>query len=514
MVLDYLTGTNDLSDYYRKAPSIDALMQVAREHSFSLEQRNVLVEELINQYQQVDDAEASEDNIKRLGDSRTFTVTTGHQLCLFGGPLYFFFKIAGAINLAQTLNAKQDEFHFVPVFWMATEDHDFEEINHAHVGNSRLAFDTQSGGAVGRMSSSPVEGAIKELEEILGDREGKDAILALLRNAYDGRTLAEATRVLVHQLFGKHGLVILDPDRSGLKKVMSPVFQDELEKGVANEEVSKTSARLAEQYKLQVKPRDLNLFLLDTDTRRRITRKNGEITLADGESPETLGDIEYLVQHTPEKLSPNVLLRPVYQEMILPNVAYIGGGAEVSYWLQLKGLFDRLGVSYPVVLLRNSCMLLGKVEKKKLSKLGLESHAIFKDEVVLTKEVVAEKAAIPSLENMVKGLSELYEEVNTLVQQVDPSLVGKAKAEASKAIKGLEGLEKAMMKAGKQKQENNINALRFLYNKLMPGGGLMERHDSFVMWMLQFGPSFVDDLVAELDPLDLRFRILSAGAEE
>ena len=440
-------------------------------------------------------------NLELLGQATTFTVTTGHQLNLFTGPLYFVYKIVSAIKLSRQLKEAYPQYDFVPVYWLATEDHDFAEINSFPLFGKTYAWsgpggEAGLGGAVGRL---PLQGLEEELLSQLPPE-----VPAAFKDAYaSSRTLSEATRRLATSLFGEFGLVCLDADRPALKQALGPVLARELQEQVSNQAVQATNERLtAAGYKPQVYSRPLNLFFFtDADKRERLEPATGDA------QAERLA----LAAAHPERFSPNVVLRPLYQELLLPNVAYIGGGAEVAYWFQLKDVFAAFGVPFPIVLPRNSALYLSRANAGKLAKLSLTATDIFKPLGELKKQVGAQLGQEEvSLAQQQQALAAAYEQVQALAQRLDASLVKAVAAEAQKSAAALGGLEKRLAKAADAKHETAYAQLTALKDKLFPEGGLQERTDN-VLSILLNNPGFVQQLLDCFEPLGLEFAVVQEG---
>ena len=298
------------------------------------------------------------ENIQSLSESNTFTVTTGHQLNIFTGPIYFLFKLVTTINLSKKLKEYYPDFHFIPVYWMASEDHDFEEISYFNMFGEKYQWATGQTGAVGRFDPSSLADVLYQIDENV----------ELFEKAY-GRfhTLAGSVRFYVNELFGSEGLVVVDGDDSELKAQFATVTKDDILNQNAHQRVNETNKQLINLgYKLQASSRPINFFYLD-DFRRRI--------ICEGENFKVLGskikfskqEILSEIEHYPERFSPNVIMRPLYQEMILPNLAYLGGPAEIIYWLQLKGVFDYYKIEFPIIMPRNFGMIIHQKIAKKIN---------------------------------------------------------------------------------------------------------------------------------------------------
>jgi bacillithiol biosynthesis cysteine-adding enzyme BshC len=500
LLTDYIAASPALAPFYHRRPEIAAFQAQIEEKqaAYSPEARQRLVADLRAQYAdlggEVPPAVAA--NLDLLAKNTTFTITTGHQLNLFTGPLYFVYKIVTAIKLSQQLKAEYPQHDFVPVYWLATEDHDFAEINHFQLFGKTLSWagpgEGSLGGPVGRL---PLDGLADEILNQLPPE-----VPAAFKEAYaNSATLSEATRKLATSLFADYGLVCLDADRPALKQALKPLLKQEIQSQLSNQAVQATNAELtAAGYKPQVYSRPLNLFFLTDEGKRE--------RLEPGAQPEA--ELLALVDAEPERFSPNVVLRPVYQEVLMPNLAYIGGGAEVAYWFQLKGVFEQLGVPYPIVLPRNSAMYLSRANLGKLRKLGLGTLDIFKPLGELKKQVGAQLGQEEvTLAAQQEALAAAYQQVQDLAQRLDPTLVKAVAAEAQKAAGSLAGLEKRLAKASEAKHETAYSQLTALKDKLFPEGGLQERTDN-VLSVLLNNPGFIDQLMQCFEPLALVFAVV------
>lgn len=521
LLTDYLAQKPALAPFYHRFPELASFPAQIEEKkaSYSPEARQRLVADLRAQYAELgtEVPPAVVANLALLARDTTFTITTGHQLNLFTGPLYFVFKIVSAIKLSQELKAAYPEYDFVPVYWLATEDHDFAEINSFPLFGKTYSWagpggEAGLGGPVGRLALAGLE------EELLSQLPPE--VPASFRDAYAGSaTLSEATRRLATSLFGEHGLVCLDADRPALKQALKPLLEKEIKEQFSNKAVQATNGRLsAAGYKPQVYSRPLNLFFLtDAGKRERLEPDAApgadctQVTVRGTARCHSQAELLALAAAEPERFSPNVVLRPVYQELLLPNLAYIGGGAEVAYWFQLKDVFAALGVPYPIVLPRNSAMYLSRANAGKLAKLSLSPLDIFKPLAELKKQVGAQLGQEEiSLAAQQQALAAAYEQVQALAQRLDPTLVKTVAAEAQKAAGSLAGLEKRLSKAAEAKHETAYAQLTALKDKLFPGGGLQERTDN-VLSILLNNPGFIEQLLACFEPLALEFAVVQEG---
>ncbi|WP_375416833.1 bacillithiol biosynthesis cysteine-adding enzyme BshC [uncultured Hymenobacter sp.] len=514
LVLDYIEQAPALAGFYHRPPTLAAFAeQIAEKKShYDAASRQRLVAALRAQYESLPPAsvpQAVQANLDLLARDTTFTVTTGHQLALFTGPLYFVYKIISAVKLCRELKTTYPDYDFVPVYWLASEDHDFAEINHFQLFGKRYEWQAeQTGGPVGRLPLAGLEAQV--LSQLPAEMPA--SFLAAYREA---ATLGEATLRLVNALFGELGLVGLDADRPELKQALVPVLEREILHQASNQAVQATNARLeAAGYRPQVYSRPLNLFFLTEEGQRERLEPDAagadcvQIMLRGTGKCHTQQDLLALARQTPELFSPNVVLRPVYQELLLPNLCYIGGGAEVAYWGQLKEVFALNEVPYPLVLLRNSALYLSRANASKLRKLGLSALDMFKPLPELKKQVGAalgqEEVSLSEAQMQLKAA---FDQVAALAQRLDPTLVRTVAAEAQKAAAAVAGLEKRLGKAAEAKHETAYTQLSALKDKLFPDGGLQERTDN-VLSVLINNPAFFEQLLAAFEPLALEFTVL------
>jgi bacillithiol biosynthesis cysteine-adding enzyme BshC len=429
-------------------------------------------------------------------------------LNLFTGPLYFLYKIISTINLTAELKAKYPEYYFVPVYWMATEDHDFEEINYFNFKGKKIRWNTQSKGPVGRLSTEGLDKIIEVFASELGAGTNANTIKKLFKETYlSHNNLADATRYLANKLFGKDGLVILDADHSDLKRAFIPYIKEELLYKTAQKSVLKTT-ELLKDYKVQVNPREINLFYLENDLRERIIFEDGIYKVHNTSIHFSEKEILTLLENNPEKFSPNVIMRPLYQEVILPNLCYIGGGGEIAYWLELKAYFNKVNVTFPMLLLRNSVLLATEKQAKKADKLALSWTDLFMKQTDLINLKVTEFSAFPVDLNLQKtALKQQFDYLKQIALQTDPSFLGAVKAQEAKQIKGLVNLEKRLLKAQKRKHEDVLKRLTDLQNELFPNHSLQERIVNFSEIYLNH-PYMISSCFKTLQPLSNRFEII------
>ncbi|MFT5103834.1 MAG: bacillithiol biosynthesis cysteine-adding enzyme BshC [Candidatus Latescibacterota bacterium] len=513
LMSDYLSKDESLAAFYGRFPTLENFKAQIQEKrlSVSTDSRTALVTQLNQQYAGTAVSGATQANIDSLSSENTFTITTGHQLNLFSGPLYFLYKIFSVINLSETLNKKYIKQHFVPIYWMATEDHDFDEINFFNSFGTKYRWDRKSEGAVGELSTDGLDEVLKQFQKDLGESDNAKVLSNLFSEAYlKNHNLADATRYLGNELFKTYGLVIIDGNDAELKKAFVPFVKKEFDTQLAHAKVTEATSRLtALGYPEQVHPREINLFYLTEGSRERIIEKEGKFFINNSQKVFSGTEIHQELNEYPERFSPNVLLRPLYQEVILPNLCYIGGGGELAYWLQLKTYFESVKIPFPVLLLRNSVLLAPLTYFRKLEKLGLKMSDLFQKQEALKASFTKRISEIPiDFSNQKAHLKEQFEALYKLASQTDASFKGAVGAQEKKQLNGLDYLEKRLLKAQKRKFAAQLNALEVIQNGLFPKQSLQERTLNFSQFYVAYGDVLLSKLKENLDPLDPTFTIL------
>lgn len=501
MLKAYFNGQLTQSVAY--SPDHIGLRQAMDAKTLSPHNRNALTLEWSKQYA---DQPHRLELIQRLGQHDVYTVTTGHQLGLASGPAYTIYKIASAIALAKKCNALWPDRTVIPVFWMATEDHDFAEINHCHGRAMDCKWDHTHGGPVGRLTN---DGLLQALEPwLLWLQENNAASTAeMLDEVYQKQTLAEAFRALIERLFAHEDLLILDADRPAFKKTLIPLMWSELTERRTMPAMQESSKWLDEcGFEKQVTPREINLFYQTNDTRKRIMLSGEYWQVVDSTVRWNQHELREELDAFPERFSPNVALRPLYQETLLPNIAYVGGPGEVSYWLQLKPVFDAFDVQMPVVLLRDSALLLNRGAARKWFKLGADVN-MFKHSFETIQNSWVEEVAV-DLGPRRQALSQIMQQVKIDMAALDPALVTATDMELNKLLQGLDGLEKKMAKVIRQKEEVKIQQLKALFAETMPNGVPQERHLNFLDLQAQMSEDVLPQLVQAFDPFERQLTIV------
>jgi bacillithiol synthase len=515
IVLDYLDHAENMKLFYAHAPTLQGLKKAIEARKEFNTNREVLVLELKQQYAAVKTSDVVKKNIESLLSENTFTVTTAHQPNIFTGPLYFIYKILHTIKLAEYLAASFKEYKFVPVFYMGSEDADLDELGHIYLDGEKISWNTKQSGAVGRMKID--KELLKLIERISGrvlvESNGAE-IMQLVKESYtEGSLIQDATFKFINSLFAEYGLVVLIPDNVVLKQQMSKIFEDDLNNQTASGIVEKTAQQLQTAgYKAQAHPREINLFYLKDNLRGRIEKIKDIFVVHDSSFKFNEKEMAEELKNHPDRFSPNVILRGLFQETILPNIAFIGGGGETAYWLELKDLFDYYHVPFPALVLRNSFLVVEKNRLDRIAKLGFTAEDFFQStDTLINKLVQRETANELKLNGIFEETNLLYEQLKKKAAPVDSTLTKHIDSLKAKSIHRLQELEKKMLRAEKRKFADQQRQIATVKESLFPKNGLQERIENIIPYYAKYGKSFIQQLYKHSLSPEQEFVILSEG---
>lgn len=511
LVEDYLDGNQQLAPFYKHRPDYAGIEASIQERKKNINHREALVSILTEQYRHLDTAKAVQENIQSLASENTFTICTAHQPNIFTGHLYFIYKIVHAIKIADELNKTMPDYRFVPVYFMGSEDADLDELGEVFFQGGKYQWKTKQKGAVGRMKvDDSFINLMNEIELLLASEPFGNEIMDIVKSYYKmGESIEQATFQLLNHLFASKGLVIFLPDQASCKKIFLSVLQKELEKSFSYQVVSASIKEFPTDYKIQVVGREINIFYLKDDIRERIERYEDKYVVKNTPYSFTKEQILQELHTYPERFSPNVILRPVFQEMLLPNIVFIGGGGELAYWLELKKLFESLGVPYPVLVLRNSFMIVQKKQTQLIKKLLLDVEDFFDSiDEIFNKKVKSDSKKSFSLEKEKSQLVALYEQMKLVAGLVDITLVQHAEMLCNKALHKIEQLEKKILRSEKRKNSDQLNQIKKVKNGLYPNGNLQERVENGLFYYARYGASFMEELYLHSKTFDQHFCVL------
>ncbi len=447
LVFDYLSERKELNDFYDFFPDREGFGNAISSIQMEKYDRALLVTVLTEQSNRVKNtSSASDKNIQLLLKENTFTVTTGHQLCLFTGPLYFIYKIFSVINLCEKLRSEFPEQNFVPVYWMATEDHDFEEVNHFNVFGKKIEWNSDEKGGVGNFKTESLFEVKTKLKEILGEGANSEFLISLFEN-------------------------------------------------VPSKKVNSSIEKLKQlKYEAQVNPREINCFYMEAGVRARIEKNGEHYNVVGTDKKFSRTELQQLIKTNPEKISPNVVLRPCYQQFILPNLAYVGGPGELAYWLEYKELFDELDLFFPVLTPRKSVMIIDNNTLNKIKKLGFSMENVFESEEGLVKLYLEKSDNAFNLDEHKRSIEDLFKKISEETGKIDKTLNAAVEAEKQKNLNSIAALEQKTIRAIKAKLDTEVNQIKAVKAKLFPNGIPQERIENFSTYYNKWGSEFLSSL--------------------
>jgi bacillithiol biosynthesis cysteine-adding enzyme BshC len=498
LIIDYLNNEKALQPFYNFRPQLENIEAAINERK-DFKHRAVLVDELQKQYQDLEISEKVSGNIQSLSNNNTFTITTAHQPNIFTGPLYVVYKIFHVIKLAEELKQKFPQYNFVPVYFMGSEDADLDELNNITVNERKYLWQTKQTGAVGRMKvDKPFMQLMNELEGQISVLPHGKELMEIFRASYKEKiSIQQATLYLLNALFSEYGLVVLIPDNAALKKLFQPVIQKELTQQFSHKAVSDTINKLSEHYKVQASGREINLFYLIDDKRERIELANTKYEVESLNKEWNEEEILKELDEHPERFSPNVILRGAFQETILPNIAFVGGGGEIAYWLELKEVFQQANIPYPMLILRNSFLFIEKKIADNISRLEFSDVDFFKDEHELMRLFIQKNSDNKtSLNGEFSQTENLYNIISLSASKIDKTLTQHIEALKKKTIKGLTELEKKMLRAEKRKFAIEQQQIQKIKSGLFPNNILQERVENFSAFYSLYNRKFFDVILS------------------
>jgi bacillithiol biosynthesis cysteine-adding enzyme BshC len=507
----YTLGDAALQPFYEHSVTIEQFAEVIKNKSFDAEKRQVLADELEKQYATIEASDLTLQNIQKLRQPNCYTIITAHQPNLFTGPLYLIYKIVSAITLVKDLENHYPASQFVPIFWTGGEDHDFEEVNHLNLFGKRFSWDDEQGGSVGLYSVDSLRPTLDAVKEVLGKGEHAQVLSEQLERFYSAApNYGEAVKGFINWIFAKYGLVIANANTAAFKRQLIPIFKDELLNQTSKPIVEKTANDIAAAgFKKQAHARDINLFYLSQNGRTRIVKEGDKYIVLDTKIEFAEVEILAELEQNPQNFSANVILRPLFQETIFPNLAYIGGGGELAYWLERKSQFEHYNLPFPMLIRRCSVLWIDKTMVKRMNKLGLDAKTLFQDTDKLLKQYVVDNTEEElSLGREQTDLIEVFEQIIRKTNRIDPDMERSVVSQRVQMQKAIEKIEQRLIRAEKKKNETSLEQIRKLKEKMFPKNGLQERSENFLAFYNRYGELFLDVLMAKLNPLDKKFVVI------
>jgi len=492
--------------------------------------KNILMDILKMQNVEFGGTEATATNIELLKRDDTFAVVTGQQVGLYTGNIYTIYKTISTIKLAKNLKERFPQFNFVPLFWLESEDHDIDEANHIYILNKenelvRVGFETEQTGSEDespRRSTKPV-GSTKfgemifsineQLRSGLLDTDFKDKIMGIVSDCYkEGNDYKTAFAQMMNKLFGDFGVVFIDPSDAEIKRLLIPIFEKELRTSPKMcESIITTSAELEKHYDLQVKPKVINMFFLHNENRLPIEpREGGKFALKNSKRRFENEEMFTALEETPELFSPNVVLRPICQDYLLPTAAYVGGPAEISYFAQLKPAYSHYELTMPVVFPRTSVTIIESKISKFMNNYNVNFEDIFHRNVLVSKvvEMLSEVKVDDEISKYTDEVNKIFYDIKNMTAKVDQSLLNTVENMKEKLKQNIEILRNKLINAQAKKSEVTTSQIDKVANNIFPNDNLQERMLNIVYFINKYDLSFIKKLYHETDPMNFNHQVI------
>lgn len=509
LVQDYITQKESLKSYYGHFPDLKQISQqiALKQEQFSTAQRSVLTTYLRTQYP--DPSALQQMHITQLAQPHTFTITTAHQPNVCTGYLYAIYKVAQVIKTAECLNAAYSDYHFVPLFFIGSEDHDTEELNHFYLHEKRFSWKgyAEEQGAFGRRRTNRMTVLIADIMKALQAYPEKGVLQQYLDAMRGADTMGEAYFRLIDALFREEGLLCVLPDDKCLKKSFIPVFKADILERQSIQAMGPALTALGASYKIQATPRAINCFYLaGAQQRARISRKAEGAFVAEGAGLRwDAAQMRQAIETHPEDFSPNVFLRPLFQEMLLPNLMYVGGSGELSYWLELKALFDHYGVAFPMLQLRNSFVIIDEAYARSLYE---NNH--FTTVQILSSDADFFKRRIqplvcdfaPQISRINADIQQRYQDLDVRLSEQQIHLSEHLKALAAQQVKKGAALQKKIIRLQKSQHQTLLDRRQYIKERMFPQGIFQERRANIMPYIARYGQTFIPALTDLIRPFE------------
>jgi len=525
LFLDYMYEFEKVSDYFRyNFRDTENYNSIFSKISKSRNRNSNLPKYILQQYEGFDISEITRENINSLNKDNSLAVVTGQQLGIFGGPLYTIYKTITTIKLSSDLNKKYPQFNFIPVFWMEGDDHDFNEVNNFQIFDNRnelynISYDDGiesdvNRGSVGSIQfGSQIENVFSKLDEALRDSDFKEDLVGSLRSVYEeGKSFSDSFREILISLFDQQGLVLFSPQPEAIKNLLSPLFEREItEYRSHTDSVLTRSVELEDAYHAQVKIKPINLFFSNKDGRYPIDPNDDGFKLRGKRISYTKEELLEKVKIEPEKFSPNVLLRPICQDYLLPTAFYVAGPSEISYFAQIDPLYELFNIEPPIVYPRMSASIIEKNVQSILEKYQLDVTDCFRTEKQLNQKVLSVYSDI-NLKSLFSDKSSeienIFSELKEVIISLDNSLESATDKTLERIIQSVKNLQSKSESAHERKHETIVRQLSKLRTNLYPSQSLQERELSIIHFQNKYGNDILKWIYEELSMDKFEHQIL------
>lgn len=516
LFLDYLYEFDNVKAFYKnnfrdKEEYFKIFKRIAESHT---EFRESLTSILHEQYGSEKPSLKTQKNINSLASKKTLAVVTGQQLGIIGGPLYTFYKIITAIKLSAFLSERYDDYSFVPVFWLEGDDHDFNEVRGVSLINdnneivkisySEELSEDENKGSVGNIEfDDSLNVFFSEVEKYLRTTEFTQPLLERIKSIYSaGKTFKQSFRELIFWLFDEYGLIIFDPQDKAIKERLKPVFRKEITDFRKHaEKLVETSASLEETYHAQVKVRPINLFFGSEEGRFLIEPGENEFRLKRKRRKFTYEELIETIEKEPENFSPNVLLRPICQDFILPTAFYVGGPSEISYFAQVMPLYEFYNIEPPVIYPRSSVTILEKNINSIIERYDINLAGLFLDNEKLKQKIIDSfsKTSIDEIfSDSFNQIESAFDQLKEKLFEFDKTISDSGTKYKQKVFHDLNILKEKAVEAQKKKHETTLRQIDKVLNVIYPNNTLQERELNFIYFANKYSINFLKQIFDEI----------------
>ena len=539
LYLDYISGSEE--DFNKLKPFFNAHYRENEDffkviddkmHNYNTSRyfdKNVLIDILKRQNVTFGAGEHTAHNIELLKSDETFAVVTGQQVGLYTGPLYTILKTITTVKLAKNLKERFPQFNFVPVFWLESEDHDIDEANHVYLINNqnelvRVGFEQESvsdednakksAKPVGSMKFDEMVNSINEqLRSNLLDTDFKIKLMDMITSLYkEGNDYKTAFAGMAGSIFKDYGIVFIDPGDAEVKRLLSPVFEKELTSSPKLcESIITTSAELEKSYDLQVKPKVINMFFMHNENRLLIEpRDGGKFALRNSKRRFEADELLGILQESPELFSPNVVLRPICQDYLLPTVAYVGGPGEISYFAQLQPAYKHYDITMPVIFPRASVTIIENKISKFMNNFNVKLEDIFHHNFLVSKVVdkLSEIKVDDEISKYMDELNKVFYDMRNMTVKVDQTLLNAVDNMKEKTKQSLELFKTKLINAQAKKSDATTTQIDKVTNNIYPNHNLQERVLNIAYFLNKYDDAFIKKLFHEIDVLNFNHQVI------
>ncbi len=533
----YINDISFIHEFFNQYFDIEGIKRVIQDKSSTYNQgrvsREIIYNILINQNKIFNSQNSTFKNIELLKSHNTFAIVTGQQAGLFTGPLYTIYKAINAIKLSNYLNEEIKDVNFVPIFWIESDDHDFLEINNINIidkNNSKTSIkyfgtDIEQDKYLSPISSILLErninDLIKETKDKLPESEFKQQLFDYIERSYiEGISFPVAFARFFNFVLQDRGLIFFSPSDSEVKNLLIPIFEKELNNFPQScKSVIDSSAKLESQgYEPQVKPKSINLFYNLKNCRYAIEPADNMFSLKNSRKKLLKEELFDDLYKYPENFSPNVILRPICQDFLIPTAIYVAGPSEVSYFAQLKGVYNFFNITMPVIYPRSSLTLIDNKIRSLLTKYELSEKDLFDSDNLKKKifNTLGEIYSFNFFNDFIDDLNALFYKYSKRLEEVDKNLKEFFNKKNDKYLNNLEVLKKKFLESLERQNANVSNRIELIQNFIIPDGKLQERFYNITFLLNRHGLELIDFLfrninieifkhqVIEIEPISTR----------